>query len=118
MGSRICRVQIFTAPLPISPDSSDRGGRIGFAKRIVHPFSDTGPDCYLNSNTLADFFNISVFPARSNGMRTPRRGRPYERNADAWVLRTQSSASLLSNSPFHGLIVLYRAFCNSTLTAL
>ena len=40
MGSRICRVQIFAAPLPISPDSSDRGGRIGFAKRIVHPFID------------------------------------------------------------------------------
>jgi len=46
-------------------------------------------------------FNISVFPARSNGMRTPRRGRPYERNADAWVFR-KSSAPLLSNSPFHG----------------
>src|SRR5262249_42987098 len=41
MGSRICRVQIFAAPLPISPDSSDRGGWIGFAKRIVHPFIET-----------------------------------------------------------------------------
>ena len=40
MGSRICRVQIFAAPSPIFPDSSDRGGWIGFAKRIVHPFID------------------------------------------------------------------------------
>ena len=52
------------------------------------PSSTTGPDCYLNFNAPADFFNISVFPARSNGMRTPRGGRPYERNADAWVFRT------------------------------
>src|SRR6516165_7343721 len=40
MGSRICRIQTLAAPLPISPDSSDRGGWIGFAERIVHPFID------------------------------------------------------------------------------
>src|ERR1700746_1230087 len=57
-------------------------------RALVHPFSGTEPDCYLNSNAPADFFNISVFPARSDGMRTPRQGRPYERNADAWVFRT------------------------------
>ena len=126
------RVQIFPHIIDLTNSSDQGGGFIGFAKRIVHPFSDTEPDCYLNSNAPADFFNISVFPARSNGMRTPRRGRPYERNADAWVFR-KSSAPLLLNSPFHGftnarhqyvdvkrcgdLIVFYRAFCNSTPTA-
>jgi len=101
MGSRICRVQIFPHIIDLTNSNDQGGGFIGFAKRIVHPFSDTEPDCYLNSNAPADLFNISVFPAGSNGMRTPRRGRPYERNADAWVFR-KSSAPLLSNSPFHG----------------
>jgi hypothetical protein len=42
MGSRICRVQIFAAPLAISPDTQAiEGGWIGLAKRIVHPFIGT-----------------------------------------------------------------------------
>src|SRR5215472_19386162 len=86
MGSRICRVQIFAAPLPISPDSRGGGSDLPSASSIHS--STTGPDCYLNFNAPADYFNISVFPARSNGVRTPRGGRPYERNADAWVFRT------------------------------
>jgi hypothetical protein len=87
MGSRICHAKIFP-PVTDLTDLSDRGGGSDLPSALSTPFLDTEPDCYLNSNAPADFFNISVFPARSNGMRTPRRGRPYERNAGAWVFRT------------------------------
>jgi hypothetical protein len=69
-------------------NSSDRGADASeLPESIVHPFSDTEPRLLPQLQRAADFFNISVFPARSNGMRTPRRGRPYERNADAWVFQ-------------------------------
>ena len=58
MGSRICRVQIFPHIIDLTNSNDQGGGFIGFAKRIVHPFSDTEPDCYLNSNAPADLFNI------------------------------------------------------------
>ena len=38
----------------IHAEPIDRGGDlIGSAKRIVHHFADTEPDCYLNSNALS-----------------------------------------------------------------
>jgi hypothetical protein len=57
MGSRICRAKIFP-PVTDLTDLSDRGGRIGFAKRVVRP----EPERYLNSNAPADSFNIIGYP--------------------------------------------------------
>src|SRR6516225_8184444 len=59
MGSRICRVQIFAAPSPIFPDSSDRGGGSDLPSASSIHSSTTVPDC-TSTSTRPRTSSISV----------------------------------------------------------